>query len=1501
MLKGKNDTTADAKEDRQGERDAARSCMALDASSDGASKVPLENQAEQNNLADDNSREASAPKATLTVADVSAASLPAISKTEEGDSDGTPHESGCHLSSKERNASGLLDVHRLPRETHGVAPSLSEEFCRHPVSRENLRYLPFLLGCSVITPPPDDLHSSYQAALPVASLGLPVSANTVCESLGVSSLGRLLLTSPDEFTYDQTCGMNTVEVARNTIEEVLLNLAPAIEEFCQRAVSRENLRRLPFFRGCSVIKLRPEGLHSSYQAALPVASLGLPVSANTVCASLGVTSLGELLLTSADEFTYDQTCGIGPVEVARNTIEEMLLNQLPAIMDATADVKGRTQGDGDAARSCVVLEASSDNANEAPLEKGVEQDDLVDHSSRESSATRTTPAAAGVPAASLPAISNAEEGDGNGALLESAYHLSFKEQNALELLGIHTVDEFFRTDLTRVLCLKGYGVETYNKLKGKQRKVRRTFQTATMESSVSRETYPEGQEADESLPWEAECPLRFKERKALRLLGVETLEEFLHADLSHVLNLPYMGDTTYQGLSDKQRQLQGRVLPHTEARSILDSPISHVVDLGARERNLLNKLEIGTVREFLRLDLRSAMDIRGCGETTCMTLEQKHRELTQKCATEIEENGLTVGSAGVLTPYKDATHAAQSLREQFCNQEVSRRTLRQLPFFGGATCIDLHPGDLHASYQAALPVASLGLPARANTACKSLGVVSLGELLLTFAREVTDMQNCGMSTLESARNTIEGVLLDEMLAITVDTSSYSLFLESVFSPVLPDSRTRDIVLARIGADGEVLTLQELAGRHGITKERVRQIEKTARERLLLLDSQIRLDPLRGLLCNTLSVLKGAASLETIGKALASQFVWSTVPPCRVVETLVSLFPKDFHTVDAQWCIDRNYQCYECARFSEIAIRTLGEATEAGASCQLSLLCLTMANAIAEQCETCQVFPGEPVVPEAIVPALIQMRPEVFVGYFCDGSDVLLESTRISKKVTLQDVVEKAVLEASGPVCPDEIRDMIISDASGSRDSLTVEQVRSVLNNTLVQRGEVLLWNRGGEFVHCSKVNPYLPILNTLEAVVIEMLSENSVPQMSLYHLFEKHKEDYIKAGLPSVWAVFSLLKLRAHPRLRFLRAPYVAFHDSASRQKQSVVDLLSERVYLEEGGISDEEIREYAATSMGMTKVHFGCTMQFLDDVLRTDSGYFHAEHFDADSANFRMLVLQTRKILEQRDHVSATFLFKEKEVTCLQLGITGPRMLASVLEYFASDSIGEVVYPMIRAATEGSRSETISVYREVESHILESCGPCSRERIAKCFVEQRGYGQRQVSNAVQNLRSSGELLPYGEGLFVHEKTIGWNKHKHAELMATVLKYYSEHLSARCIHVRIPMLLDEIYAELPDLDHGVDWSEQLLFSLVIRDPAILPLGNANRAFLVPSDSKGRRCFGDFVKWVLVDRFQGGANLREFAECLREMDVIRKSLTPRMLNEYDGLVMSEHEIRVAEKA
>lgn len=59
-----------------------------------------------------------------------------------------------------------------------------------------------------------------------------------------------------------------------------------------------------------------------------------------------------------------------------------------------------------------------------------------------------------------------------------------------------------------------------------------------------------------------------------------------------------------------------------------------------------------------------------------------------------------------------------------------------------------------------------------------------------------------------------------------------------------DPRAREIIRRRFGleGDGEVPTLQALAAEYGVCKERIRQLEKRALDKLRLLASQVRLQP-----------------------------------------------------------------------------------------------------------------------------------------------------------------------------------------------------------------------------------------------------------------------------------------------------------------------------------------------------------------------------------------------------------------------------------------------------------------------------------------------------------------------------------------------------------------------------------------------------------------------------------------------------------------------------------
>ena len=301
--------------------------------------------------------------------------------------------------------------------------------------------------------------------------------------------------------------------------------------------------------------------------------------------------------------------------------------------DVTADDKRDQQGERRAARSSMASDMGSDNTNEASLQKEVaQQKDLADPSPCGSSAPTTD-----APASHPHTVSDTEVEDTKDILVESVCYLSARARNALKLLNISALDEFLRADLTGVLCLQGFGEGTYNELKKKQCNIGNTLGSVTIpESSAFRGTYPKGQGADDSLPLEAECPLRLKERNALHLLGVRTLEEFLQADLLQVPYLPQMGETTYRGLRAKQLQLRECHHPSSDAPNAADVPVWDVSDLGRRERVVLRRLGVKTIRDFLRLNLRHARKQKGCGQTVYRRLVQEQLDLAEKYTAEME-------------------------------------------------------------------------------------------------------------------------------------------------------------------------------------------------------------------------------------------------------------------------------------------------------------------------------------------------------------------------------------------------------------------------------------------------------------------------------------------------------------------------------------------------------------------------------------------------------------------------------------------------------------------------------------------------------------------------------------------------------------------------------------------------------------------------------------------------------------------------------------------------
>jgi hypothetical protein len=245
--------------------------------------------------------------------------------------------------------------------------------------------------------------------------------------------------------------------------------------------------------------------------------------------------------------------------------------------------------------------------------------------------------------------------------------------------------------------------------------------------------------------------------------------------------------------------------------------------------------------------------------------------------------------------------------------------------------------------------------------------------------------------------------------------------------------------------------------------------------------------------------------------------------------------------------------------------------------------------------------------------------------------------------------------------------------------ITLEMVRHSLAFAATRRREILLWNRGGVYQHKTHVNLDTPLLQTIEERLIESLRAGLFPQMSTYAAFQEFAGQCRAAGLASEYAIHSCLKHRQHPALAFLHAPYVVLAGGPKNRTPNL-PIVEELIRRAGGPIKYDALKQTVCGRMGLKKFQFKGIVSQLGNVIRTQKGFLHVEHFDAGSTVFSALLKYVERKLAGEGPLSANAIYAEKKSACRQLRIDGPRMLHSVLLRYGSRVFSKNAYPVLAA-----------------------------------------------------------------------------------------------------------------------------------------------------------------------------------------------------------------------------
>ena len=202
---------------------------------------------------------------------------------------------------------------------------------------------------------------------------------------------------------------------------------------------------------------------------------------------------------------------------------------------------------------------------------------------------------------------------------------------------------------------------------------------------------------------------------------------------------------------------------------------------------------------------------------------------------------------------------------------------------------------------------------------------SLGEMLLMPGPDLIGHNHCGSGTLASVQSSVDSFLNDSMFAPPpppeLDTTSADRFLTSLLTPVISDERQRRVLLERMGCQSAPRTLKEIAEQLGLTRERVRQIEKAGLNKLFHWRAAHSLEPLHDLIAGMLRDIAPVMSLAGICRALQLLYGWQAPIHKDAILRFLPVF-SDLKCIDGRYLCLRSFRCIDCPSLPNILDRTL---------------------------------------------------------------------------------------------------------------------------------------------------------------------------------------------------------------------------------------------------------------------------------------------------------------------------------------------------------------------------------------------------------------------------------------------------------------------------------------------------------------------------------------------------------------------------------------------------
>ncbi len=557
---------------------------------------------------------------------------------------------------------------------------------------------------------------------------------------------------------------------------------------------------------------------------------------------------------------------------------------------------------------------------------------------------------------------------------EIIWMLSARTQHILERLGVNTINDLLGLTDQIIIDCQGAGRTVLSEIIRVQEKLQNDGHCYQSENASN----------EKVLFTNAIKIISARTRRALGLFGVNNFEELLNITENDIIKTPTLGAGTW--LEIKSLQKKYRHLKIQTPIEWLDTPANEYsiksLPLFSNQRLSLSDIDLHqSYMPYLKLEKISLP------EWTTPYIEQLARGTLGELLLVPGSDFLNIQGFGKseLDEIQKVVYnflMSNLNHKRYYTQSAEIEYLNNFPFFNGIGQPDIDWNEIDKSYYPDQPLNSLNVPVRALNVFKKSGIKIIGELLATTPVNLFKQGNFGVESLDKTRRVISKFILQRPEKIDLLSSSDSLadILIKYAKKVL-SKRSLKVISMRLGLlDGQPKTLEGIAQKLCLTRERIRQIQKKANVKLELSTNLIQLEEIRLAIEKTIRGSGGRIHAKKLASEIDKVFNWSIPTSIHLVSFMSNLFKS--YEVKGDVLLLPDFPCDYCNHPMEVIISEVPDESEIEHS--------TLSKKISAHCKDygCNFFiENELTFSLAFLQNYIEVKPSLAEKYICHNETI----------------------------------------------------------------------------------------------------------------------------------------------------------------------------------------------------------------------------------------------------------------------------------------------------------------------------------------------------------------------------------------------------------------------------------------------------------------------------------------------------------------------------------